>query len=138
MTRSQVKSRLATVWWQQLGLTLAPLFVMSWAFGQMEPVMPVFAMPLFAAGFAGVFLSLPRLTSWRRVLAETAEALGTPNEPAAWLGLARVRRFAFLFAGIPAWVAAFAVPFGMEPMPQCLLALASVGLLCLYRVPASL
>lgn len=138
MTRSQVKARLARAWWQQLGLTLAPMFVMSWAFGQMDPVMPVLALPLFMAGIAGLFLSIPRLSLFRRALHATEDALGTPNEPAAWVGLARIRRFGFLLAGIPAWVAAVAVPFGLEPLPQCVLAVISGGLLCLYRIPAKL
>lgn len=136
MTRAQVQVKLANAWWQQLGLTLAPLFVMSWAFGQMEPVMPVLALPLFMAGIAGLFLSVPRLGLFRRALHATEDALGTHNEPAAWVGLARIRRVGFLLAGIPAWVAALDVPFGLEPLPQCILALISVGLLCLYRIPA--
>lgn len=138
MTRSQVKARLAKAWWQQLGLTLAPLFVMSWSFGRMEPVMPVLALPLFMAGVAGLFLSAPRLGLFRHALHATEDALNTVNEPAAWVSLARIRRFGFLVAGIPAWVAALAVPFGLEPMAQCLLALMSAGLLCFYRIPSKL
>nr|WP_256737453.1 MFS transporter [Pseudomonas sp. dw_358] len=114
------------------------MFVMSWAFGQMEPVMPMLALPLFMAGIAGLFLSIPRIGLFRRALHATEDALDTPNEPAAWVGLARIRRFAFLLAGIPAWVAALAVPFGLEPLPQCVLAVISVGLLCLYRIPAKM
>lgn len=138
MTRSQVKAKLASTWWRQLGLSLAPLFIMSWAFGRMEPVLSVLALPAFMAGIAGVFLSVPRLSLFRRALHATEEALGTPNEPAAWVGLVRIRRLGFVLAGIPAWIAALAVPFGIGPMPQCVLALISVTLLCFYRVPGKM
>ena len=100
--------------------------------------MPVLALPFFMAGIAGLFLSVPRLGLFRRALHATEDAIDTPNEPAAWVGLARIRRFGFLLAGIPAWVAALDVPFGLEPMAQCILALISVGLLCLYRIPGKM
>lgn len=138
MTRSEVKARLAKAWWQQLGLALAPLLVMNWSFGRMEPVMPVLALPLFMAGIAGPFLSAPRLSLFRRALHASEDALNTTAEPAAWVRLARIRRVGLVFAAIPGWVAALAVPFGLDPLPQCLLALISVGLFCLYRIPSKL
>lgn len=138
MTRSQVRRRLAVAWWQQLALTLLPLFVMSWAFGQSDDLMPVLAMPMFIAGIASMFLSLPRFGAYKRRLIATQQALDTAQEPAAWIALAVTRRMAFLFAGLPAWIAALAVLFGLEALPLCLLALSSVLLLCLYRIPRQL
>ncbi|MDE1166730.1 MAG: MFS transporter [Pseudomonas sp.] len=138
MTRSQVRRRLAVAWWQQVALTLLPLFVISWAFGDLEPVIPVLAMPMFIAGVASMFLSLPRFGAYKHALIATQKALDTAEEPAAWIALARVRRIAFLFAGLPAWLAALAVFVGLEAVPLCLLALSSMVLLCLYRIPRQL
>ena len=60
MTRSQVRSRLTLAWWQYLAVALAPLLVFAWAFGGMQPLMPILAMPMFIAGVASMFLTLPR------------------------------------------------------------------------------
>ncbi|MDF0731350.1 MFS transporter [Pseudomonas entomophila] len=138
MTRGQVKRRLTLAWWQYLAVGLLPLPVMAWAFGGGTALMPVLAMPLFLAGAATMFLSLPRFGAYKRALIATSEALGTPEEPAAWIELARVRRLAMLFACIPAWVAALSVLVGLEAVPQILLALSSVVILYLYRIPRQL
>ncbi|WP_455924900.1 MFS transporter [Pseudomonas putida] len=138
MTRSQVRRRLAVAWWQQVAFTLLPLFVMSWAFGRSDDLMPVLAMPLFIAGIASMFLSLPRFGAYKRRLIATQQALDTPQEPAAWIALAATRRLAFVFAALPAWIAALSVLFGLEAVPLCLLAFSSVLLLSLYRIPRQL
>jgi hypothetical protein len=138
VTRSQVRRRLAVAWWQQVALTLLPLFVISWAFGDLESVMPVLAMPLFIGGVASMFLSLPRFGAYKHALIATQKAIDTPEEPAAWIALTHTRRMAFLFAGLPAWISALAVFVGLEAVPLCLLAFSSVVLLCLYRIPRQL
>ncbi|MEE4222947.1 MFS transporter [Pseudomonas viridiflava] len=138
MTRSQVRQRLAIAWWRQLGLTLAPLLVVCLFFGSNEPMMTVLALPLFVAGVGSMFVSLKPFGAYKRALITTQTALDTPQEPAAWLHLAAVRRLAFLYAGLPAWIAAIAVLFGLHPLPVCLLAFASVVLLYLYRIPSQL
>ncbi|OSR68320.1 hypothetical protein BV327_04439 [Pseudomonas syringae pv. actinidiae] len=84
-----------------------------------------------------MFVSLKPFGAYRRALAATQAALDTLEEPAAWIKLAAVRRFAFLAAGLPAWIAAIAVLFGLHPLPVCLLAFSSVVLLYLYRIPAA-
>ena len=48
MTRSNLRRRLALEWWWQLGLTLAPLFVLNLLFGADQHV-GVLTMPLFIA-----------------------------------------------------------------------------------------
>lgn len=137
MTRSQVRRRLSLAWWRQLGLTLAPLFVLNLLFGaDRQP--GVLAMPLFIAGLAALFVSLPLFHAYKRELIATEKALDGPQEPAAWLALADRRRLAFLGAGLPAWIAALAVFAGLEAIPLILLALASVVLLYLYRIPRQL
>ncbi|UBM25874.1 MFS transporter [Pseudomonas sp. p1(2021b)] len=138
MTRSQVKRRLALAWWQYLAVGLVPLPVMAWAFGGGDALVPVLAMPLFIAGAASMFLSLPRFGAYKHALIATSKALGSPEEPQAWIELAEVRRMAMLFACFPAWVAALSVLVGLEAVPQILLALSTAVLLYLYRIPRQL
>ncbi|MDD0975632.1 MFS transporter [Pseudomonas fontis] len=138
MTRAQVRRRLFVAWLQYLIVALAPLLVFSWAFGGGEPLIPLLAMPLFIAGIATMFLSLPRFGAFKRALIATQKALDTEQEPAAWIELARVRRIGMLFACFPAWVAALSVLVGLEVVPQILMALSSVVVLYLYRIPRQL
>ncbi|WP_434518136.1 MFS transporter [Pseudomonas sp. NFX1] len=138
MTRAEVKRRLALAWWQYLAIGLVPLPVMAWAFGGGDPLIPVLAMPLFIAGAATMFLSLPRFGAYKRALISTAKVLGSSEEPAAWIELARVRRLAMLYACFPAWVAALSVLVGLEAVPQILLTLSTVVVLYLYRIPRQL
>lgn len=134
MIRAAVKRRLALLWWRQLALTLAPLFLINVLFGVgRQP--GVLAMPLFVAGLASLFISLPLFNAYKRALFATVKALNTADEPAAWLTLAERRRPALLGAGLPAWIAALAVFAGLEAVPQILLALASIVVLYLYRIP---
>ncbi|WP_024646177.1 hypothetical protein [Pseudomonas syringae] len=137
MTRSEVRQKLEMAWWRQLGLTLAPLLVVCLFFGSSEPLIPVLAMPLFIAGIGSMFVSVKPFGVYKRALAATQASIDTPEEPAAWIRLAAVRRFAFLAAGLPAWIAAVAVLFGLHPLPVCLLAFSSVVLLYLYRLPTA-
>ncbi|PWB34341.1 MFS transporter [Pseudomonas sp. SDI] len=138
MTRGQVRRRLFMAWLQYLVVALAPLLVFSWAFGGGEPLVPILAMPLFIAGIATMFLSLPRFGAFKRALIATHKALDTEQEPAAWIELARVRRIGMTFACFPAWVAALSVLVGLEVVPQMLMALSSVVVLYLYRIPRQL
>lgn len=137
MTRSEVRQKLEMAWWRQLGLTLAPLLVICLFFGSSEALFPVLAVPLFIAGIGSMFVSLKPFGSYKRALAATQAAIDTPEEPAAWIRLAAVRRLAFLAAGLPAWIAAIAVLFGLHPLPVSLLAFSSVVLLYLYRLPTA-
>jgi len=137
VTRSEVRRRLELAWWRQLGLTLAPLFVFNLLFGADQQA-GMLSMPLFVAGLASMFVSLPLFSAYKRALIATERALNSPAEHDAWLELARTRRIAFLGAGLPAWIAAFAVFAGLEAIPLILLALSSVVLLYLYRIPRQL
>ncbi len=137
MTRNEVRKRLDLLWWRQLALTLAPVFIVNLLFGA-DKTVSVLAMPLFIGGLASLFVSLPLFSAYKRGLIATEQALDTPEEPAAWLDLAARRRLAFLGAGLPAWIAAIAVFTGLEAIPLILLALASVVLLALYRIPRQL
>lgn len=137
MTRANVRRRLALAWWWQLAVVLAPLFVLNLLFGADQHV-GVLSMPMFIAGLASMFVSLPLFHAYKHALIATEKALDTPEEPAAWLALAAQRRLALLGAGLPAWIAAIAVFAGLEAIPLILLALSSVVLFYLYRIPRQL
>ena len=137
MTRGQVRRRLALEWWRQLAVTLAPLFVLNLLFGA-EQKTGLLTMPLFIAGLASMFVSLPLFHRFKHGLIATEKALDTPDEPAAWVALARIRRLAFVGAALPAWIAALAVFAGLPALPLMLLALSSLVLLYLYRIPRQL
>ena len=65
-------------------------------------------------------------------------SVGGEHEREAWLELARQRRKGFLGAGLPAWIAALALFSGLNAVALILLAMSSVVLLCLYRIPRQL
>lgn len=137
MTRNQVRRRLALAWWWQVLVTLAPLFVFNGLFAE-QVAHSVLAMPLFIAGLASMFVSLPLFHRYKHGLIATEKALDTPDEPAAWVALARIRRLAFIGAALPAWIAVLALFAGLPALPLTLLALSSLGLLYLYRIPRQL
>ncbi|WP_426143633.1 MFS transporter [Pseudomonas sp. DWP3-1-2] len=138
MNRNNVRRRLALAWWGQLLLTLGPLIVACALFGSDDTMSLVLAMPLFIAGLLSMFVSLKPFGAYKRALIATEAALDTPEESAAWAHLGAVRRKAFLAAGLPAWIAAAAVFVGLEAVPLVLLAISSVVLLYLYRIPRQL
>ncbi|MBP5947053.1 MULTISPECIES: MFS transporter [unclassified Pseudomonas] len=138
MTRGQVKRRLSVDWWKYLALALVPLFVLNAVFAQNEPILPVLAMPLFIAGVASMFVSLKFFGRYKHALIATQKSLDTADEPAAWIALAASRRAAFLAAALPAWIGALAVFVGLEAIPLMLLALSTVVLFYLYRIPRQL
>jgi hypothetical protein len=138
LTRKEVRRRMSLAWWRQVAYTLAPLVVLSYLLSDTEPVLPVLQMPLFIAGVSSMFLSLPLFSAYKRALVATEAALGRAEEPGAWQELARRRGRAFLAAGLPAWIAALSVLVGLEPLALSLLALSSLVLLYLYRIPRQL
>ncbi|PSS56910.1 MFS transporter [Pseudomonas sp. BBP2017] len=138
MTRAQVRRRLELAWWQYLAVALAPLLVLAWAFADLRALIPILAMPMFIAGVASMFLSLSRFGAYKRALIATQKALDSDAESAAWIELARVRRLGMLFACLPAWISALSVFVGLEAVPQILLAISSLVLFYLYRIPRQL
>lgn len=137
MKRSEVRRRLALEWWRQLAAALLPLFVLNLLFGAGQQP-GLLTMPLFIAGLASMFVSLPLFSTYKCALVATEKALDTPAEHDAWLELARVRRLAFLGAALPAWIAAIALFAGLEAIPLILLAISSLVLMYLYRIPRQL
>jgi hypothetical protein len=138
VTRSEVRRSLALEWWRYLAAALAPLFVLNVLFGANGPGSSVLHMPLFIGGLASMFVSLHLFSRFKHKLIATQAALDTPNEPAAWIELARVRRLGLLGAALPAWIAALAVFSGLNAVALILLALSSVIICCLYRIPPQL
>ncbi len=137
MTRAQVRRRLALEWWRHLGVALAPLFILNLLFGADQQT-GLLTMPLFIAGLAAMFVSLPLFSAYKRALVATEKALDTADEHDAWLNLARVRRPGLLGASLPAWIGALAVFAGLEAIPLILLAISSIVQLYLYRIPPQL
>lgn len=137
MNRSEVRRRLALEWWLQLAVTLAPLFVLNLLFGADQQT-GVLTMPIFIAGLVSMFISLPLFSSYKLALVATEKALNTPDEHDAWIELARVRRLGFLGAALPSWIAAIALFAGLEAIPLFLLAVASIVMLYIYRIPRQL
>nr|WP_276584044.1 MFS transporter [Pseudomonas sp. RIT-PI-AD] len=121
-----------------MALTLAPLLVLTLSFGATRGNVEVLQMPLFIAGAASMFVSLPLFGAYKRALVATQQALDSDAEPAAWIELAQRRRIAFLGAGLPAWIAAAASLTGLNAVALVLLALSSIVLLYLYRIPRQL
>jgi hypothetical protein len=138
LNRNNTRRRFALAWWWQLVLTLAPLFVVSGAFDSQNAIFPVLTMPLFVIGLLSMFVSLKPFGRYKHALIAAGAARDTPEETVAWIALADARRVAFLAAGLPAWIAALAVFFGLEAVPVLLLAFSSVLLLYLYRIPRQL
>jgi hypothetical protein len=137
VTRSEVRRSLALEWWRYLAAALVPLFVLNLLFGG-GPGSAVLHMPLFIGGLASMFVSLRLFSQFKLKLIATQAALDTPNEPAAWIELARVRRLGLLGAALPAWIAALAVLSGLNAVALILLALSSVVICSLYRIPPQL
>ena len=135
MTRGQIRRRLSFSWWQQLVLTLLPLLLANFLFGESAPLLPFLKMPLFIAGVASMFVTLRFFGPYKHALFALQKSLGSPQEPAAWATLARVRYPALLVAGLPAWLATLAVFVGLEGVPLLLLVVSTLLLFYLYRIP---
>jgi hypothetical protein len=138
MNRATARRRLAWAWWWQVLLTLAPLLVLNQLFADLRAAPSTLALPLFILGCSSLFLSLAPFKRYLRALITTEKALNSDTEAAAWQALGQTRRRAFIAAGLPAWIAALALLAGLETVPLLLLALASLVLLYLYRVPRQL
>ena len=92
MTRAEVRRRLALEWWRWLGFALAPLFFLNLLFGGSQALGSVLEMPLFIAGLASMFVSLPLFSAYKRALIATQAALDGEHERAAWLTDVLARR----------------------------------------------
>ena len=138
MNRATTRRRLALAWWWQVLLTLAPLVILDGLFADLRAAPSVLALPLFIAGCSSLFVSLGQFKRYKHALIATEKALNSDTETAAWQALGQTRRRAFIAAGLPAWIAALAVLAGLEAVPLILLAVASLVLLYLYRIPRQL
>ena len=138
MTRGQIRRRFSFAWCWQLLLGMLPLLLASVFFGKADPLLPTLKMPFFIAGVASMFVSLRFFGAYKRGLIATQKALDTPQESHAWAQLARARRSALLASSLPAWIAAPAVFVGLEGVPLLLLALSTLVLFYLYRIPRQL
>ena len=138
MTRAEVRRRLALEWWRWLGFALIPLFLLNLLFGGNQVLPAVLEMPLFIAALASMFVSLPLFAAYKRALIATEAALDGEHEGEAWMALAWQRRKGLLGACLPAWIAALGLFSGLNAVALVLLALSSVVVLGLYRIPRQL
>jgi hypothetical protein len=138
VNRSALRRRLALEWWCLLGAALLPLLLLGQLLGIADPGWPDLHMPLFIAGLLSMFASLPLFSRYKHALIATQAALDSPTEAAAWSALARARRTGMLMAALPVWIAALALFSGLNPVALLLLALSSVVIGCLYRIPSQL
>jgi hypothetical protein len=125
-------------WWAFLLLSLVPLIVLKWLLPDGVFDLSSLHMPLFVAGLCSLFVSLPLFSRFKHALITTQSAMNTENQAAAWADLARVRQHALFGAGLPAWIAALAVLVGLHLVALILLALCTVLIFWLYRIPPQL
>lgn len=138
MTRADARRRLALEWWCWLGIALLPVLVLDLLFADSQLLGESLHMPLFIVGLVSMFVTLRLFPAYKRGLIATEAALGSEREESAWLELARARRHGLMGAALPGWFAALAVFSGLNAVALLLLALSSVVLLCLYRIPRQL
>ena len=138
MSRSVTRRRLALEWYGLLAVALLPLLLLGLLFGAGDPGWPDLHMPLFIVGLLSMFISLPLFSRYKHGLIATQAALDGPSEAQAWSVLAKARRVGMLAAAVPAWVAALAMFSGLNAVALLLLALSSVVIGCLYRIPPQL
>lgn len=138
MNRAAAHRQLSRDGWLMLLLFLVPVLVSSQLPRVTGSLADALAFPLFFAGLALLFLSLPRFTAYKHALIDTEKAFNSDSEPSAWAALRSIRLRALRVAGLPAWVAAMGAPLGTEPVGQLLLVCGSLMLLVLYRVPRQL
>lgn len=138
MTRSQTRRTLALEWWCLLAAALIPLLLLDLLFDASDPGWPELHMPIFIVGLLSMFISLPMFSRYKHGLIATQRALDSADEPAAWSALAKIRRAGLLCAALPAWIAALAMFSGLHGVALILLALSSVVICYLYRIPPQL
>lgn len=135
---AQQRPRFARRWWGLLVLALLPLILLG-AFGpEHAPLPDSLAMPLFIAALLSMFVGLPLFRRFKLALIATARALDTPAEDAAWAEFAMAQRNGLYGALLPAWIAALGSLADLHGVPVLLLALASVVIALLYRLPRQL
>lgn len=138
MSRALWRRQLANEWRFALLLTLAPILLLMLLWPEGRLLWPLLELPLFGAALGSLFLSLPRFRRYKLALIETERVLDDPAEETAWADLRQARRPGLLAAALPAWLAALALPTGLNGVALTLLALTSLVLLWLYRIPRQL
>lgn len=134
MNRAAEHGRLAGRWWLHLSLALGPLFVLlKW--GPEFDSLGVLATPLFIAALCSMFVTLPLFRSYKLALIAVGKKRDEADEPEYWVDLVRTWRNGVLGASLPAWIGALACFTDLTGVAILLLALTSLLILWLYRVP---
>lgn len=138
MRHPQMRRRLVWRWWAWLVLCLAPLLALGLAFEQPLLRVSALAMPLFIAGCLSLFLTLFLFRGYKRALFATRPAFDSDAEASAWQNLGQAQWRGFLGAALPAWIGALALCIGLDGLAAWLLALASLVIMLIYRLPRQL
>ena len=138
MNRQARRLRLSLEWWGALLFALLPLCLTGFLDEAAGSGWPSAQMPLFVLGLCSMFASLPLFGRYKHALVAAHAARDGADEAGAWQRPAGVRRRGLLGAALPAWLAALAAFSALNPVALILLALSSVVIGCLYRIPSQL
>lgn len=137
MSRTQRRQRLWVNWLGLLILALAPL-VALWAWVGVSRFPSAWAMPIFIGALISLFVSLPAFNRYKRALIAAGKARDTADENSAWQALAKAQQRGLLIGSLPVWIGALGIFAGLEAVPLVLLALASITIFWVYRLPKQL
>ena len=136
--RAQWRRWLAIEWYLRVALALAPMLLLAGLFSEPLTNIEMLQMPLFITALCSLFITLPMFRRYKHALIDASKALNTPLEEHAWLRLSLRRRSALRVAALPAWIGAISLLIGLNPVALIMLAVASVVLCWLYRIPDQL
>ena len=136
MNRRQRRQRLLINWLGLVLLGLAPLVVIWAVWGLSRPT--DFAMPVFIAALLSLFVSLPFFQRYKRALIATGEGRDTDVEASLWQALVSRQQQGMFIASLPVWIGALGIFAGLEAVPLILLALGSLTIFWVYKLPKQL
>ena len=137
-SRAQWRRWLAVEWWLRMVLALAPMLLLGGLFSDSLASVEWLQMPIFILALCSLFITLPLFRRYKHALIDTSKALDTPVEEQAWLRLSLRRRSALRVASLPAWIGTFGLLIDLNGVALVLLALSSLLLCWLYRIPDQL
>lgn len=121
-------------WRMQTAVTLMLPIALVWLLSDGDAAWPEASMALFVLGLSSIFLTLWRFRPYKQALV-AVDAAGV--DEAHWARLHHQQMLGLLNGKIPAWIGMLHFVCTAELTPLILLALASQGLLLLYRPPSA-
>jgi hypothetical protein len=124
-------------WRMQAIAGLVLPIALVWVLDDWDGAWETGAMPIFIFGLVTVFLSIWRFRPYKLALIE-AEGLGeSAAAEAAWATLHQRQLMGLMVGKIPGWIGLLHYVATGEVVPLVLLALATQGILLLYRPPSA-